>query len=50
MAGEDTVYNDLEKIEGSAWGYYIPWVNIPVSTYGNSRPVEVVLLGEYLAQ
>ena len=47
MVGEDTVYNDLEKLEGSGWGCYTPWVNNPVATYGNSRPVGIVLLGTY---
>ena len=49
MEGEDTVYNDPEKLDGSSWGFYISWVNNPVTTYGNSRPVGVVLLGAYLA-
>ena len=48
MEGEDTVYNDPEKLDGSSWGFYISWVNNPVTTYGNSRPVGVVLLGAYL--
>ena len=48
MTGEDTVYNDLENIEGSGGGYYIPWVNNFVATDGDSRPLWVVLLGAYL--
>ena len=48
MAGYDTVYNDLDKFEGSGGGCYISWVNNYVTTNGDSIPVGVVLLGEYL--
>ena len=49
MAGEDTVYNDLEMLEVISWGCYIPGVKNPVSAYGNPCPFWVVLLGSYLA-
>ena len=49
MAGEDTVYNDLENLEGSGEGYYIPWVNNYITSYDDLRTVWVVLLGAYLA-
>ena len=45
MTGEDTVMNDIENLEGGYGGCYIPGVNNPVATYGNSRYVELVLLG-----
>ena len=49
MVGEDTVYNDIEKLNGSGGGFYIPGLNNPVAAYGNLRYVGVFLLGEYLA-
>ena len=49
MAGEGTVDNDIEHLKGSGWVCYIPRVNNPVATYGNSRPAWVVLLGAYLS-
>ena len=48
MAGEDTVYNDIEKLEGRGGGCYISWVNNFVATDGDLRPVWFVLLGAYL--
>ena len=49
MAGEDTVYNDLEKLKESGWGCYIPWVDNHVAAYGNLHSIGVVLWGGYLA-
>ena len=49
MTGEDAIYNDLEKLEGSCWSCYIPVVNNHVATYVNPHPFWVVLLGAYLA-
>ena len=49
MEGDETVYNDLGKLEGSSGGCYIIWVNNCVATDGDYRPFWVVLVGEYLA-
>ena len=49
MEGEDTVYDDIEKFEGSGWGYKIPWVNNPVATNCDSISVGVFFWGAYLA-
>ena len=49
LAGNDTVYNYLGKFKGRCGGCYIPWLNDYVATNGDSIPVGVVFLGEYLA-
>ena len=49
MTGNDTVYNDIGKFEGSCGGFYILWINHSVANNGDSIPVGVVFMGEYLA-
>ena len=48
MAGNDTVYNDIGKFEGSYRVCYTPWVNDYVATNSDSSSVEVVFLGRNL--
>ena len=49
LAGYETIYNDLSKLEGSGGGCYILWVNDSFVTNSDLIPVGVVFLGTYLA-
>ena len=49
MAGEDTVYDDFDKFEGSGGGCNIPGVYNPVGGSGDSSYVGVFFWGAYFA-
>ena len=48
MEVEDTIYDGIDKFEGSSGGYKIPWVNNPVAANCDSSSVGIFFWGEYL--
>ena len=49
MVGEVTVYDELDKFEGSGGGFNITWLNNPVAANGDFSSVGVFFLGVCLA-